>query len=216
MTGERMMRKIAMIAIAAMMFVCGCVSVDYVGQQFPEIEEDEPVIIFRQNSDYPASEYKVIGRATFTAPDGYASIELDEKIEDTARSYGAQAVKVISFERTVIGSDYVQPSTSRQQVSITQGTTGLSNDGSQLYTDSFGDQVSMEGKRITRYDLVAKTLFLIKRTRYEKLERQFEKSRQENDERPTMFNPSADQPAAPAVAPVTAPAVKAPAAEPAK
>lgn len=208
------MRKITMITVAAIALLCGCVSVDYVGQQFPEIEEDELVVIFRQNSDYPASDYKVIGRATFNAPDGYSSIELDEKIEDTARGYGAEAVKVISVERLLIGSDYIQPSSSQKPVSITQGTTGLSNDGAQLYVDSFGDQVSMAGSRVNRYELVAKTLFLIKRTRYEKLEREFEKTRQENDTRPTMFNPSADQQSV--LIPAPAPAAKTPAVEPAK
>ncbi len=214
------MRKIPVIAVAAIALMCGCVSVDYVGQQFPEIEEDEPVVIFRQNSDYPAADYKVIGRATFNAPDGYSSIELDDKIDDTARNYGADAVKMVSFERVLIGSDYIQPSTSQQPVSITQGTTGLRNDGAQMYTDSFGDQVSMAGSRVDRYEMIAKTLFLIKRTRYEKLEREFEKARQENDTRPTMFNPSSDLPSAPAPAPAAAPAAasetKAPAAAPAK
>ncbi len=200
-------------ACAVLLLLSGCVGVDYVGQQFPEIEEDEPVIIYRQNADYPASDYKVIGRAIFTAPDGYAPIELDEKMEDTARAYGANAIKVVSYERTAVGSSYIQPSTSPRQNAASQGVTGVANDGSALYTDSFGNQVDMSGYRVARYELIAKTLFLIKRNRYEKLHQESEVIRKENEKRPTMFDPSSDPDAPVEITPETMSAPATPAAE---
>ena len=152
-----------------LLLLAGCVDVEYVGQRFEPLPETDPVRIFDARSDYPIEDYRTIGRAVFTAPEDYGILELREKVENTAREYGADAVKVISSGRELISTVYRQPQRDRQRVSARAGTTGTTSDGSRLYVDTFGQETELTGAQFERYQLVIKVLLLMRQSRFEQL-----------------------------------------------
>ncbi len=147
----------------------GCVNVEYVGQRFEPLPETDPVRIYDARSDYPIEDYRTIGRAVFTAPEDYGMLELREKVENTAREYGADAVKVVSSGSELIGTVYRQPQRERRPVSARTGTTGTTSDGGRLYVDTFGQETQLAGAQLDRYQLVIKVLMLMHKSRFEQL-----------------------------------------------
>ncbi len=152
-----------------LLLLAGCVDVEYVGQRFEPLPETDPVRIYDARSDYPIEDYRTIGRAVFTAPEDYGMLELREKVENTAREYGADAVKVVSSGRELIATVYRQPQRDRQRVSARTGTTGTTSDGSRLYVDTFGQETQLTGAQLDRYELVIRVLMLMRKSRFDQL-----------------------------------------------
>ncbi len=157
-----MKKSVWLVLCAVLAALCsGCVNVDYVGQKFEPLEEFASVRIFKADTDYPADEYKVIGRATFTAPDDYSSVDMWEKVTETAREYGADAVKVVASGKVLVNSIYRQPEQDRRSRSAANGI-------SDAYIDSFGNQVS-GGKygKVDEFRLEMKALMLVNTQKYD-------------------------------------------------
>lgn len=178
------MKKLWLLAVtglAGLVLLTGCVDVEYVGQRFEPLPSDSPVVVWGASAEYPAEEYKVIGRATFTAPDGYTEVDLVEDMQATARKYGADGVKIVDRVRRSVGSSFRQPTEGRQLSSPASGNTGTSADGASLYSDSFGDQVSGSVYRVERYEIFARTLLLMKKDRFDGIMARREEIRQQNE-----------------------------------
>ncbi len=165
---KNQMKKAAagLMMAAAAVILAGCVNVDYVGQRFEPLEEYASVRVFKENADFSPEEYKVIGRAAFSAPGDYSSVEIWEKIMETAREYGADGVKVISAQRELTGSVYRQPDIGRPGNSASGNTSGVNADGSPIYVDSFGGEISGKYTRIDTYENKIRVLMLLKTDKF--------------------------------------------------
>lgn len=144
-----------------MLLLDGCVDVDYVGQRFDPPPGAGMPVVFGVQADYPKEDYRPFGRAVFTAPADYGILELQEKAENTAREYGADAVKIVFAGRSLMESPYRMPQA--------DGSGRASSDGMRPYVEAFGDEAQFPGARIERHELVVKALMLMKRERFARL-----------------------------------------------
>ena len=117
--------------------------------------------LFQNRAEVPPGEYRIIGRATLTAPDGTLGYDIQEKLLDSAREAGADAVCLISTERihvgtyTIVNSDFSPPG------SVRLNPGNLSADGSFRAVNTFGSEVtSVRGEERSRVEIEVKALFL--------------------------------------------------------
>ena len=158
------MKKTGYFLAAIAGLICtGCVNVAYVGQRFAPLPETENVEIWEEHADLPHDQYQVIGRAEITTSDDYSPVDLREKLQEEARNVGADAVKILSRERRLLGTYFRQPEGRRHLTSSQTGAISGSRG-----VNSFGEEVSLDGGIYKEnYELYIKTLFLMKTPRYQ-------------------------------------------------
>ena len=173
----------------------GCVDVDYVGQRFEPPPEEEPIRIFGERETPPPGEYQTIGRLTLTAPENYTRIDLEDKLLDVARENGGDAVRIVSFEKRLLGAYYRQPRTDAAFAGNRTATTMA--DGTPVSINSFGEEVSLEGGSYKdRYEVELKALLLMAKPRYLELRQEREELKAERLRRETAEHvPEAEAPA---------------------
>ena len=72
--------------VAALFLAAGCVKCDYVGREFAPTPESEPVAYFRNRGEIPPGDFRIIGRATVTAPDGTDGYDIRDLLLEKARN----------------------------------------------------------------------------------------------------------------------------------
>ena len=72
--------------LAALLLAAGCVDFDYVGREFPPTPESEPVVYFINREQIPPGEYRIMGRAVITAPDGTDGYDIQDLLMKKARA----------------------------------------------------------------------------------------------------------------------------------
>lgn len=142
---------------ALLLVFAGCISADYVGQSFPALPEDQPVMIFSREVPAPDNTYRAIGRVTLTAPDGSSQSPIREKLSEIARTHGAEAVEIVEFKRVETGVGASEPATA--------GMPDWSKDnrnagGAFIYSNSFGEKASLSTPR-KFYEVQVKALLLV-------------------------------------------------------
>lgn len=143
------------------LLLSGCIGVDYVGQSFEPRSEYDGVLIFDQDTEMPAENYRVIGRATLTVPNGYSTVDVHEKIEEVIREQGADAAKITERTKRLVASHYSQPS-------LNDKRSGPIGNIDTSYNE-FGENISMEERRRNTYELIVKVLVLMKRDRFDEV-----------------------------------------------
>ena len=143
----------------------GCVDVDYVGQRFEPPPEEQEIRLFGERETPPPGEYQTIGRLTLTAPENYTRIDLEDKLLDVARENGGDAVRIVSFEKRLLGAYYRQP---RAETAFAGNRTATTMaDSTPISINSFGEEVSLEGGSYKdRYEVELKALLLMAKPRY--------------------------------------------------
>lgn len=151
----------AVLAAGISLVAAGCIDLEYIGQEFEPTPQSRPVALFQNRAEVPPGEYRIIGRATLTAPDGTLGYDIQEKLLDSAREAGADAVCLISTERihvgtyTIVNSDFSPPG------SVRLNPGNLSADGSFRAVNTFGSEVtSVRGEERSRVEIEVKALFL--------------------------------------------------------
>jgi hypothetical protein len=143
------------------LLLSGCIGVDYVGQSFEPRSEYDGVVIFDQETEMPAENYRVIGRATLTVPNGYSTVDVHEKIEAVIREQGADAAKITEKTKRLVASHYSQPSLNDKR----SGPIGNIDTS----FNEFGENISMEERRKNTYEHIIKVLVLMKRDRFDEI-----------------------------------------------
>ena len=103
---EMMKFRNGLLLSALALWTAGCVDLNYVGQTFPPLPEDQAVALYTPEQLPPEGEYRSIGRATLTAPDGTERETILEKLVESAREHGADAVRIVEFQRIYQGDRY--------------------------------------------------------------------------------------------------------------
>jgi len=160
-----------MVPVASLLLtmLAGCLSVDYVGQDFPPLPEGREVLFFDAKRQPPAGEYQAIGRGSLVVPRGYDGVEIREKFAEAAREHGASAVRIVSVERRQINRYYAEGGESASPMLASSDTVGafsLMADGSPAEVDSFGEVVSPNRTYSKEYEQFIKVLFLMKERDY--------------------------------------------------
>ena len=98
------MHRLSLPAVlAALLLAAGCVDFDYVGREFPPTPESEPVVYFINREQIPPGEYRIMGRAVITAPDGTDGYDIQDLLMKKARAYGADAVCLVRTRKVDVG-----------------------------------------------------------------------------------------------------------------
>lgn len=153
-------------AAAVITLTAGCVNIDYVGQKLSPLPEDQLVTFFSEKQSYPENEFALLGRAKVSAPDGTDILSIKEDLQDEARKIGADAVKIVSFNRVKVGTIQVSGSGSEPDA-VAFGYTSRTVGGDQIYTDSFGRTSAQPSKVEDKYEVIMQVQFLANRTKFD-------------------------------------------------
>lgn len=154
-------RGLALLAAGIGLLAAGCIDLEYVGQEFEPTPMSRPVVLFQNRTEIPPGEYRIIGRAILTAPDGTLGYDIQEKLLDTAREAGADAVCLVSSKRVKVGTYTIENSNFSSPSSVRLNPGNLSADGRPMEINTFGSQVSsVRGEERSRIEIVVKALYL--------------------------------------------------------
>ena len=205
-------RVLAALSACLGLLAAGCIDLEYIGQEFEPTPMSRPVALFQNRTEIPPGEYRIIGRATLTAPDGTLGYDIQEKLLDSAREAGADAVCLVSTKRVRVGTYMIESSSYSPPGSIRLNPGNLSADGSARAVNTFGSPAgSLRGEERTREEIVVKALYLKNRAELARI--LAERGRELEELEAEGGEPA--QPAAPA-APASAPNATEEAAAPAK
>jgi len=149
------------IAFMAALLASGCMSVDYIGQRFESIDPAD-VAVYNDHADVPDKLYYTMGKVTVTAPDGYSTDEIRQRLRKEAAEVGADAIEITTAERQIMAQYNVAENTDPNDLTA-QSKSGYSSwepDGSRNYTNSFGETENRGPKQVTRYQIVVRAYFL--------------------------------------------------------
>ncbi len=154
-------RGLALLAAGIGLLAAGCIDLEYVGQEFEPTPMSRPVVLFQNRTEIPPGEYRIIGRAVLTAPDGTLGYDIREKLLDTAREAGADAVCLVSSKQVKVGTYRIENSSFSPPSSVRLNPGSLSADGRPMEINTFGSQVSsVRGEERSRIEIVVKALYL--------------------------------------------------------
>lgn len=159
-------------AAAALLLAAGCVKVDYVGREFTPTPESESIAYYLNRSEIPPGEFRIIGRATLTAPDGTDGYDIKDELLAKARACGADAVCQVRAQKRDVGLyDREEIDPFPPQKPLDPANTAFSGAPSTLEAEKeeYGDPVKLQGETLSRQEVVVQALFLKKKAEVEKL-----------------------------------------------
>ena len=153
-----------------LLLMYGCMSVEYVGQSFPALPENEPVKIYSPTAPFADSSWHVIGRVMITAPDGTTQEDVYEELTALAREHGAEAVNILDFKRVRIGT--VSPE-SDQVHRVGWNRDGRNAGGAYIYSNYFGEvsTAALEGRRTNVTELQIKAVLLVSDAKFKDVQK---------------------------------------------
>ena len=160
-------KTIKIILAAGLSLVYGCMSVEYVGQSFPELPESEPIKIYSAAAPLTSDDYRVIGRVTIQAPDGTTQGDVWEELTELARKHGAEAVNILDFKRVRIGSYAVE---SEQPRRVGWNRDGRNAGGAYIYSNYFGEVSTLEGRRTNVTELQINAVLLVSGKKFKEMQ----------------------------------------------
>lgn len=172
-----------MFSSPAIMFLVGCVDINYVGQQYPQKDTEAEIAFYNSPADVPKNIYRIIGRANIEAPGDYNPAEIKAKILDQARECGADAVEVVEFKREKTGEQNISKSPEYDGTVGFWSSNGLRTDGSPIYVDSFDKTVPLKHATQNIFELKIKVLFLITSERFQEFQAKAAEERQKDREK---------------------------------
>ena len=158
-------------AVAALLLTAGCVKIDYVGREFNPTPESEPVAYYLNRSEIPPGEFRIIGRATLTAPDGTDGYDIKDELQAKARACGADAVCQVRARKLDVGLyDREETDPFPAQKPLDPANTAFNAPSTQEAEKAeYGDPIKLQGEKQSRKEVVVQALFLKKKAEVEKL-----------------------------------------------
>lgn len=161
-----------LFAVTALFLAAGCVKVDYVGREFAPTPESESIAYYLNRSEIPPGEFRIIGRATLTAPDGTDGYDIKDELLNKARACGADAVCQVRARKLDAGLH------DREEADPFPPQKPLDPDNAAFHGAPFmldmekaeyGDPVKLQAEKLSRKEVVVQALFLKKKAELEKL-----------------------------------------------
>lgn len=149
-------------ALMGLFLLAGCMSFDYVGQSFAPLNDSAPVNLYKERSQIPADQYRIIGRAVLSGPNTTDLYDREAKLRQEARAHGADAV-CITGSRVIAAGLY--PSSSgafAPPLSASGNADNLDSAGRAWESDSFGKVQTLNSRKKVRYTFETKVIFLKK------------------------------------------------------
>lgn len=159
------MFKICKLLIPALLllFFCGCMSFDYVGQSFRERPEGSVVELFESRKLIPADKFRIIGRGVLAGPDDIDKYDRVVKLKTEARKHGADAVCIVSETKKLAGLYPRSQGEFASPMSPGANKINLDEHGNTWSNDSFDEkEVKLAGEKKFRKEFEIKVLFLKK------------------------------------------------------
>jgi len=174
---------------ATLLILSGCVNVDYVGQCFDPIPEEEPVVCYANRGEIPPGKYRIIGRAKISTTRRLDKYDIQELLIDEARKRGANAAALVDARRELVGIYDREPGSSVGDISHRSNTANNLDDSPRTVT-SLGNPEPAElyGEEHFRSELHLRVLFLKER---EDLEQQLARRGRELDRLVKQPDPAA-------------------------
>ena len=157
-----------MLAVG-LLLMYGCMSVDYVGQSFPALAENETVKIYSQTAPMPDGEFQAIGRVLIEAPDGTTQGDVYEELTSLARKHGADAVNILDYKRVRIGTVAAEANAIPR---VGWNRDGRNSGGAYIYSNYFGEVSTLEGKRTDVTELQIKAVLLVSDKKFKAVQAQ--------------------------------------------
>ncbi len=132
-------RVVAAVLTVGMIGLCGCISENYTGRQYPPTQIDK-ITYYNSTNDVPETKLVRIGRCVITAPDTYSGKRLKDAAMKKAAEVGADAVAYYDFKKIDTGEVTLPASRTRGDANVSGkwDQFGRTTDSSPIYTDSFG------------------------------------------------------------------------------
>lgn len=156
-------------AVAALLLGAGCVNIDYVGREFTPTPESEPVVYYLNREEIPPGEFRIIGRATLTAPNGTDGYDIKDELLAKARACGADAVCQVRARKLNVGlydreeTDPIPPRKPQDPADAAPRSAPSALEA------EYGEPVKLRGEKQSRQEVVVQALFLKKKAEVEKL-----------------------------------------------
>jgi hypothetical protein len=145
----------------------GCMSVDYVGQTFPALPATDAIEVFSPENPMPVSGYRIMGRVELVAPPRTKGTAIRQRLIELAREKGAEAVNIVSFRKVQVGfwaSDSGPGEMPNYEHDPRNGG------GRFLYSNSFGNPVTLPTGRQAMYDSCVQAQLLVSDARFAQME----------------------------------------------
>ena len=149
------MRYCLFIFSCLAVLLTGCVQYDYVGQKFPE-NKDGKISFYDADNDVPRDHLRLIGRMTMVCDVSLDRYDVQVRLLEKAREYGADAVSLYSVRkvREDVIDDPVMPASLPDN---DLNPLGVDMSGTPYEVNSFGQQVTVSEQAY--YDWVIQALF---------------------------------------------------------
>ena len=158
--------------LAALLLAAGCVDFDYVGREFPPTPESEPVVYFINREQIPPGEYRIMGRAVITAPDGTDGYDIQDLLMKKARAYGADAVCLVRTRKVDVGlfsRNDNTPAGPQQPLDPANVDFKGAPSTAEAEREEYGEPVVLAGEKRARQEVVVEALYLKNKAELEKL-----------------------------------------------
>ena len=176
-------------ALAALtLSAVGCMNVDYVGQSFPPLAEDSAVAVYSPSAP-PPENMRAIGRVYLTAPQGTSVEEISDELVALAREKGAEAVNIVESKRVNIGS--AAPGIGRGDTP-SWNRDNRNAGGAYIYTNSFGDAVTMDAPTTPIIELQVKALLMVSSDRFDSVRALYQEERKKLEQAAEKLQPAAE------------------------
>ena len=165
-----MIRSLLLTGAAALFLVAGCMNFEYVGREFAPTPMSEPVAYYVNREQLPPGEFRIMGRAEITAPDGTDGYDIQELLLEKARSYGADAVCLVSARKVPVGYYEREEVNQGPQFPLDPANVGFSGAPEPLAAElaEFGRPQTLSSAEGTRLEVEVKALFLKKKAELER------------------------------------------------
>lgn len=165
---------VCLIAVCSTLWaLTGCIQVEYIGQNFPELPDSSAVMIFEDANTPPAGEFQAIGKAKLNIPPDVDMVSVREKITEIAREHGASAARIVSVEKRLVNRYYGAAREEAASSTLTDpammGPGARQPDGSLAQVNSFGEVVTPNRTYRARYEHVVKVQLLMPAKEYARL-----------------------------------------------
>lgn len=166
-----MVRTFLLMGAVALFFVAGCIDFNYVGREFAPTPISEPVAYYVNRELVPAGEFRIMGRATVTAPDGTDGYDIQELLLKKARAFGADAVCLVRARKVPVGMYEREEVTQGPQFPLDPANVMFSGAPEPLAAEmqEYGAPETLSGERNSRIEVVIEALYLKKKAALEQL-----------------------------------------------
>ena len=166
-----MIRSLLLTGAAALFLVAGCINFEYVGREFEPTPVSEQVGYYVNREQLPPGEFRIMGRAEITAPDGTDGYDIQELLLEKARAYGADAVCLVQARKIPVGCYPREEENQGPQLPLDPANVDFPGAPEPLAEElqEFGQPQTLSSVVGTRYEVEVKALFLKKKAELERL-----------------------------------------------